>query len=116
MAGNYQVAKDFDPDDPSQPISVITHTPPGLRYNLVSKGVTQARNTLKDPCIQTVMNICAPSYDPVVIVEVALKVFYGELHVGSPTGISERTQERMEDHTISTLHQECLHRGTDPNQ
>ena len=38
MAGNYQVAKDFDPDDPSQPISAITHTPPGLRYNLVSKG------------------------------------------------------------------------------
>ena len=30
-AGNYQVAKDFDPDDLSQPISAITHTPPGLR-------------------------------------------------------------------------------------
>ena len=116
MAGNYQVAKDFNPDDPSQPISAITHTPPGLRYNLVSKGVTQARNTLEDPCIQTAMNICAPSYNPVVIVEVALKVFHGELHVGSPTGISERVQERMEDHIISTLYQECLHRGTDPNQ
>ena len=51
MAGNYQVAKDFDPDDLSQPISAITHTPPGLRYNLVSKGVTQAWNTLEDPCI-----------------------------------------------------------------
>ena len=38
MAGNYQVAKDFNPDDPSQPISAMTHTPPGLRYNLVSKG------------------------------------------------------------------------------
>ena len=25
--GNYQVAKDFDPSDPSQPISTITHTP-----------------------------------------------------------------------------------------
>ena len=116
MARNYQVAKDFNPDDPSQPISAITCTPPGPRYNLVSKGVTQARNTLKDPCIQTVMNVCAPSYDPVVIVEVALKVFHGELCVGSPTGISERAQERMEDHIISTLHQECLHRGTDPNQ
>ena len=46
LAGNYQVAKDFDPDDPSQPISVIICTPPGLRYNLVSKGATQARNTL----------------------------------------------------------------------
>ena len=54
MAGNYQVAKDFDPDDPSQPISAITHTPPGLR---VSKGATQARNTLEDPCIQTAMNV-----------------------------------------------------------
>ena len=73
MAGNYQVAKDFDPDDPSQPISAITWTPPGPRYNLV----TQARNTLEDPCIQTVMNICAPSYNPIVIVEVALKVFHG---------------------------------------
>ena len=69
MARNYQVAKNFDPDDPSQPISAITHTPPGLRYNLVSKGFTQAQNTLKDPYIQTVMNICAPSYNPVVIVE-----------------------------------------------
>ena len=76
LAGNYQVAKDFDPDDTSQPISAITCTPPGLRYNLVSKGATQARNTLEDPCIQTVMNICAPSYDPVVIVEVALKGNY----------------------------------------
>ena len=116
MAGNYQVAKDFNPDDPSQPISAITHTSPGLRYNLVSKGATQARNTLKDPCIQTVMNICAPSYDPVVIVEAALKVFHGELRVGSPADISERAQERMEDHIISTLHQECLCRGIDPNQ
>ena len=116
MAGNYQVAKDFDPDDPSQPISAITHTPPGLRYNLVSKGATQARNTLEDPCIQTVMNICAPSYNPVVIVEAALKVFHGELHVGSPADIGKRAQERMEDHIISTLHQECLCRGIDPNQ
>ena len=116
IAGYYQVAKDFDPDDLSQPISAITHTPPGLRYNLVSKGVTQARNTLEDPCIQTVMNICAPSYDPVIIVEAALKVFHGVLCVGSSAGISERAQERMEDHIISTLHQECLCRGTDPNQ
>ena len=116
MAGNNQVAKDFDPDDPSQPISAIICTPPGLRYNVVSKGVTQARNTLEDPCIQTAMNVCAPSYDPVVIVEAALKVFHGELHVGSPTGISKRAKERMEDHIISTLHQECLCRGTDPNQ
>ena len=38
MARNYQVAKDFNPDDPSQPVSAITCTPPGLRYNLVSKG------------------------------------------------------------------------------
>ena len=42
MAGNYQVAKDFDPNDLSQPIHAITHTPPGPRYNLVSKGFTQA--------------------------------------------------------------------------
>ena len=110
------MAKDFNPDDPSQPISAITHASPGLRYNLVSKVVTQARNTLKDPFIQTAMNICAPSYNPVVIVEAALKVFHGELCVGSPAGISNRAQERMEDHIISTLHQECLHRGTDPNQ
>ena len=116
MARNYQVAKDFNPDDLSQPISAITHTPPGLRYNLVSKGFTEAQNTLKDPCIQTVMNICAPSYDPVVIVEAALKVFCGQLHVGSPSDIGKRSQERMEDHIISTLHQECLHRDLDPNQ
>ena len=51
MAGNYQVAKDFDPDYPSQPISAITHTPPGLRYSLVSKGATQVRSTLEDPTI-----------------------------------------------------------------
>ena len=116
MAGNYQVAKDFDPDDPSQPISAITHTPPGPRYNLVSKGATQARNTLEDPCIQTTMNVCAPSYDPVIIKEAALKVFHGDLCVGSPTGISERAQERIEDHIISTLHQACVHKGLDPNQ
>ena len=115
MARNYQVAKDFNPDDQSQPIGTITHTPPGLRYNLVSKGFTQAQNTLKDPSIQTVMNVCAPSYDPVVIVEVALKVSHGELCVGSPADISERSQERMEDHIISTLHQECLHRDLDLN-
>ena len=42
MARNYQVAKDFDPDDLSQPISAITCTPPGPWYNLVSKGFTQA--------------------------------------------------------------------------
>ena len=89
MAGNYQVAKDFNPDDSSQPISAINHTPPGPRYNLVSKVATQARNTLEDPCIQTTMNVCVPSYDPVVIVEATLKVFHGDLHVGSPTGISE---------------------------
>ena len=116
MARHYQVAKDFNPDDPSQPISTITCTPPGQRYNLVSKGFTQAQNTLKDPCIQTAMNVCAPSYNPVIIVGVALKVFHGELYVGSPTDIGERSQERMEDHIISTLHQECLHRGLDPNQ
>ena len=91
MAGNYQVAKGFNPDDPLQP---ITHTLPGPRYNLVSKGTTQARNMLEDPCIQTAMNICAPSYNPVIIVEAALKVFHRELHVGSPTDISERAQER----------------------
>ena len=104
MAANYQVAKDFDPDDLSQLISAITHTPPGPRYNLVSKGFTQAWNTIKDPCIQTAMNICAPSYDPVVIVEAALKVFHGDLCVGSPADIGERPQERVEDHIISTLH------------
>ena len=58
MAGNYQVAKDFNPDDLSQPISAITHTPPGPRYNLVSKGFTQAQNTLEDPCIQTDECLC----------------------------------------------------------
>ena len=62
------------------------------------------------------MNVCAPSYDPVIIVEAALKVFHGDLCVGSPTGISERAQERIEDHIISTLHQACLHKGLDPNQ
>ena len=82
MARNYQVAKDFNPDDLSQPISAITHTPPGLRYNLVSKGFTQAWNTLKDPCIQTAMNVCAPSYDLVVIVECSFK--------GLPWGITCR--------------------------
>ena len=41
-AGNYQVAKDFDHSDPSQPISAITCTPPGPKYNLISKGYTQA--------------------------------------------------------------------------
>ena len=116
MARNYQVAKDFDPDDLSQPISAITHTPPGPRYNLVSKGATQARNTLEDPCIQTAMNVCAPSYNPVVFVEADLKVFHGELCVGSPADIGKRIQERMRDHIISTLHQEYLHRGIDPNQ
>ena len=116
MAGNYQVVKDFDPDDLSQPISAITHTPPGPRYNLVSKGFTQARNTLKDPCIQTAMNVCAPSYNPVIIGEAALKVFHRDLCMGSPTDIGERSQERIEDHIISTLHQECLLRDLDPNQ
>ena len=116
MARHYEVAKDFDPDNSSQPISAITHSPSGQRYNLVSKGFTQTLNTLKDPCIQTAMNVCAPSYNPVIIVEVSLKVFHGKLHVSSPTDISERSQERMEDHIISTLHQECLHRGLDPNQ
>ena len=116
MDGNYQVAKDFNPDDPSQPISAITHTRPGLRYNLVSKGFTQAWSNLEEPFIQTVMNICAPSYDSVVIVEAALKVFHGELCVGSHIYIVERSQERMEDHIISTLHQECLHKDLDPNQ
>ena len=84
MAGNYQVAKDFNPDDPSQPVSAITHIPPGPRYNLVSRGFTQAQNTLEDPCIQTVINICAPSYDPATIVEAALKFFLGDLYVGQP--------------------------------
>ena len=116
MAGNYQVAKDFDPNDLSQPISAITCTPPGPRYKIVSKGFTQARNTLEDPCIQTAMNVCAPSYDPVIIVEAALKVFHGDLCVGSPADISERSLERIEDHIISTLHQECLCRNLDPNQ
>ena len=108
--GNYQVAKDFDPSDPSQPISAITHTPPGPKYNLISKGYTQAQNTLEDPSIQMAMDVCAPSYDPVVIVEVALRVFHGDLHIGSPPDINEREQENIEDHIISTLHQECLHR------
>ena len=116
MAGHYQVAKGFNPDDPSQPISAITHTLPGPRYNLVSKGATQVRNMLEDPCIQTAMNVFAPSYDPVIIVKAALKVFHGELCVGSPSGISERAQERMEDYIILILHQECLHQGLDPNQ
>ena len=30
LARNYQVSRDFNPDDPSQPISTITHTPPSL--------------------------------------------------------------------------------------
>ena len=115
MARNDQVSKDFNPDDPSQPISAITQTPPGPRYNLVSKGATQARNTLEDPHIQTAMEVCAPSFDPVIIVKVALRVFHGGLHVGSPTGISQRAQERMEDHIISTLHQEYVQQGLDPN-
>ena len=71
---------------------------------------------LEDPCIQTAMNVCAPSYNPVIIVEAALKVFHRELHVGSPTGISERAQERIEDHIILTLHQECIHKDLNPNQ
>ena len=108
MAGNYQVSKDFNPDNPSQPISAITYTPPGPRYNLVSKGATQVRNTLEDPCIQTVMEVCAPSFDPVIVVEAAPQVFHEGLQVDSPTGISERAQERIEDHIISTLHQECV--------
>ena len=110
------MAKDFDPSDPSQPISAITCTPPGLKYNLISKGYTQAQNTLKDPCIQTAMDVCAPSYDPVVIMEVALRVFHRDLCVHSPPDIDEREKENIEDHIISTLHQECLHRGLDPNQ
>ena len=116
MAGNYQVAKVFNPDDPSQPVSSTTHTPPGPRYNLVSKGFTEAQNTLDHLYIQTAMNICTPFYNPVVIVEVLLKVFHWELCMGRPTDISERSQERMEDHIISTLHQECLCRDMDPNQ
>ena len=108
VAGNYQVSRDFSPDDLSQPISAITHTPPGPRYNLVSKGATQVRNTLEDPCIQTAMEVCVPLFDPIIVVEVALRVFHGGLQVGSPTGISERVQERIEDHIISTLHQECV--------
>ena len=62
------------------------------------------------------MDMCAPSYNPVVIVEVALRVFYEDLHVGSPPDINKREQENIEDHIISTLHQECLCRGLDPNQ
>ena len=115
-AGNYQVAKDFDPSGPSQPISAITHAPLGPKYSLISKGYTQAQNTLKDPCIQMVMDVCAPSYDPVVIVEVALRVFHGDLRTGSSPDIDEREQENIGDHIISTLHQECLCRGLDPNQ
>ena len=108
MAGNYQVSKDFNSDDPSQSISAITHTPPGTRYNLFSKGATQMRNTLENPCIQTAMEVCAPLFDPVVVVELTLQVCHGGLHVGSPAGISERAQERIEDYIISTLHQECV--------
>ena len=78
VAGNYQVSRDFNPNDLSQPISAITHTPPGPRYNLVSKGATQLRNTLEDPCIQTAMEVCAPLFHPVIMVEAALQVF----HVG----------------------------------
>ena len=54
------------------------------------------------------MEVCAPLFDPVIVVEAALQVFHGGLQVGSPTGISERAQERIEDHIISTLHQECV--------
>ena len=71
VARNYQVSRDFNPNDPSQPISAITHTLPGPRYNLVSKGATQVRNTLEDCCIQTAMEVCAPLFDPVIVVEVA---------------------------------------------
>ena len=42
MARNYQVAKYFDLDDPSQPTSAIIHTPPGPGYNLVSKRFTSS--------------------------------------------------------------------------
>ena len=77
-AGNYQVAKDFDHSDPSQPISAIT--PPGPKYNLISKGYTQAWNTLEDPCIQMAMDVCAPSYDAVVIMEVALSLPWISTH------------------------------------
>ena len=56
------------------------------------------------------------SMNPVIVVEAALKVFHRDLCVGSPTAISERAQERIEDHIICTLHQECLCRGLDPNQ
>ena len=38
------------------------------------------------------------------------------MHVGSPPDIDEREQENIEDHIISTLHQECLCMGLDPNQ
>ena len=120
MAGNYQVAKDFD-----SWWSITTHkchhpysTWSEVQFSLQGSHPRgdAPRNTLEDPCIQTVMNICAPSYNPVVIVEAALKVSHEELHVGSPADISKRAQERMEDHIISTLHQECLCRGIDPNQ
>ena len=40
------------------------------------------------------MDMCAPSYDPVVIMEVALRVFNGDLHIGSPPDIGEREQEK----------------------
>ena len=75
VAGNYQVRKDYNPDDPSQPISAITCTAPGQDYpkfDMISKGATQARNMLEDPCIQMAMEVCAPTFDPVIIVEAAL--------------------------------------------
>ena len=50
------------------------------------------------------MDVCAICYDPVVMVEVALRVFH--LCVGSPPDIDEREQESIEDHIISTWHQE----------
>ena len=87
IAGTYQFPKDFDPNDPTQPLDAITNTPPESRHGLANRGTTQARNTLEDPCVQSAMDYCAPSYDLVLVVEVALGIFHGDLKVGSPEHI-----------------------------
>ena len=65
MARNYQVAKDFDPDDLSQPISAITHTPPGpeVQFSLQGSHPSQEhpRGSLhpdSNECLYTILWPC----------------------------------------------------------
>ena len=97
------MSKDYYPNDLSQPISAITFTPPGREYpkfDMISKGATQARNMLEDLCIQMAMDACAPMLDPIIIVEAALQVF----------------QEYHEESIINILYQCCQDRNLDPFQ